>query len=195
MTKEEFRKYFNLIFAEFDRPTVDVELSWYRIFKDVQPEKLIAAIDLLGTKHVFGKPKRADLCTCLDELQTKIKPKYLTCTAEEACNHLNSNNQLVLEAKSFADRTVDDSYTWRQYESPEDLDKAKVIYKATWLRAFKARFTEKQTEANLLIRDGSTFQKAIESVTQERLLDDKAVNAILQKVGLQPKAIDFKKGD
>lgn len=161
MTKEQFAKYFSLLFVEHPKPTADVEATWFALFKDVCEKYLIEAIKLFLKKQTYGRPRIADLWECVERVEREYLPKIFTISAEEAYLNKHKKSELIDDTIAFTNTLVPPDWEHQQFSTPEELQKAEQIHKATWKREFLKRFSEKQKQCLDLYKKGLDPRQAL----------------------------------
>lgn len=162
MNKSQFEEALNYIFAEYEKPSVRVQLVWWDQFKDIEKDLFVRAARRVVARKCYGAPKAFDLWEELRAEMISDLPESLTMSPSEALVCRGKPKLLCRDAAEFADRVVlpPDG----QYDSLEDLEKAQRIYTATWEREFKARFARKQAEALSAVQRGAKPREAILNV-------------------------------
>lgn len=179
MDDKEFKGVFRYIFAEHPKPNKAVEFVWWDQFKELTRDEFMAVARKLKKTHTYGAPKVADCWAVLEQTRQEAAPEQLDWTGQEALIGYDSDHSELLEAaREFADRAAPPIPGDRQFESPEELEKANRIQRAVWERNFKEHYESLAQKAKRLIAGGTEPRIAISEVSQNQTSLDPDVKAI-----------------
>lgn len=168
MNQIEFNTIIEMVFSQYEKPTLQVRLVWWDSIKSLNTDVATPAVRLMLRGQIYGKPRLSDFWAAYNTIKKESLPKSLTMTPAEALENQDAAYLLIRDAAEFAARVAPSYSDSHQYRSPEELEQAQRIDRATWEREFRQRFEAMQKRALALCEMGREPREAIKQVLISR---------------------------